>query len=179
MNAIRQDRGRYRLARTVGALGVGAAMFLAGAAQVEAQRPGQPPTVQQMQEMQQRLQRMSDVMGRMQRIQERAQAMEHNMIQQLDRLRSQDRLSETDRLRIRDQERVRDMAHAMSTAAREMRQAMERVRDMAGDQDSPWNREMHQEMERLRENWNGLCEQMEEGLELMERLRERLGQPGS
>ncbi|NNM34197.1 MAG: hypothetical protein HKO53_14070 [Gemmatimonadetes bacterium] len=179
MGAQKGNRKRSAVTRALSVLSFGAALLLVGGIPADAQRPGQSPSVQQMQEMQARLQRMSDVMGRMQHIQERAQAMEHNMIQQLDRLRSQDRLSDQDRLRIRDQERVRDMAHAMSTAAREMRQAMERVRDMAGDQDSPWSREMHQEMERLRENWNGLCDQMEEGLELMERIQERLGQPGT
>ena len=150
-----------------------------GALPATAQHPQEHLAAQHMQEMHERMQRLNDVMGRMQRIHERAQDMEHSVLQQLERLRAQQEISDQDRLRIRDQERVRDMAHAMSTAAREMHQAMERARDLAGDGDAPWNREMHQEMEHLQQNWEGLCDQMEEGLQLMERLRTRLERPGS
>lgn len=175
MKAPMKDRrrwnGRMRMRATIlGAL-VG---ILAIPAMAQAQRPPR----EMSQAMHQRMEMMQDVMQRMQRLQDRAQTMERDMIRDMDRLRSQDQLGDQDRVRLRDQERIRDMAHAMSTAAGQMHQAMARVRDLGADGDAPWNREMQQEMERLREHWEGLCTQMEEGLQIMERLRERLGNPG-
>jgi hypothetical protein len=129
-----------------------------------------------MQRMQEQAMRMQESMQQMQRLQVRAHEIEQQMLQQMERLRQQQMLAEQDRNRLREQERVRDMAHAMSTAAREMVQAMERARDMLGDPGSAWGPEMEQDMIRLREQMEEMAGSMDEGLAILQRLRDRLGQ---
>jgi uncharacterized protein YukE len=134
-----------------------------------------PPRMhQQVQEMHQRTQQLTEVMQRMQRVQQRAHDMEQMMLREMEQLRQREMLQEQDQLRLREQERIRDMAHSMANAAGEMNQAMERFRDLARDSQTLWNRDMERDMERLREHMDQTCVQMEEGLKIMDRLRERL-----
>lgn len=134
-----------------------------------------PHQMAQMQRMQEQAQLMQESMQVMQRLQTRAQEMEQLMAGQIERIREQTTLHEQDRVRLRDQERIRDMAHAVSTAAREMVQAMERARDMLGDPMGPTDPEMHREMERLREQMNLMASPMEESLAILEQMRRRIG----
>lgn len=127
------------------------------------------------QRMQEQAMRMQESMQVMQRLQSRAQDMEQMMARDLERVRQQAMLTEQEQMRIRDQERIRDMAHAISTAAREMVQAMERARDMMGDPMGPMDPEMHQEMERLREQMQLMAGSMDESLAILERMRQRPG----
>lgn len=127
------------------------------------------------QRMQEQAMRMQESMQVMQRLQSRAQEMEQLMAGELQRMREQAVLQEQDHIHMRDQERIRDMAHAISTASREMVQAMERARDMLGDRTGPMDPRMNQEMEHLREQMNMMAGSMEESLAILERMRQRPG----
>ncbi len=136
---------------------------------------GQDPHHAQMQRMQEQVMRMQESMQVMQRLQTRAHEMEQLMAGEIQRLRQQEMLQEQDHLRLREQERIRDMAHAISTAAREMVQTMERARDMMGDPMGPGDPQMEREMERLREQMGVMAGSMEESLGILERMRQRIG----
>jgi hypothetical protein len=130
-----------------------------------------------VQQMHQRTQQLTEVMQRMQRVQQRARDMEQRMLHEMEQLRQREMLHQQDQFRLREQERIRDMAHSMANAAGEMHQAMERFRDLARDNQTLWNQEMERDMERLREHMDQTCLQMEEGLKIMDRLRDRLHKP--
>lgn len=134
-----------------------------------------PHQMARMQQMHEQAMRMHESMQAMQHLQTRAQQMEHMMAGEIERMRERAMLQEDEQHRLREQERIRDMAHAMSTAAREMVQAMERARDMMGDPMGPWDAEMHREMERLREHMDAMAGSMDESLGILERMRERVG----
>jgi hypothetical protein len=137
---------------------------------------------QQLQRMQEQVQRLDQTIQRMTRIQERAQTMEHLMLQDMERLRQQEalRLQEGNQLqmqeRLRQQEQVRVMAQSMAGAAGEMNQAMLSLREMAQNSAANPDREMEQQMERLRLTMQETCNQMDAGLRIMEQLRDRLSQ---
>ena len=157
----------YANRRTVGwaTLLVGLCVLPAGAMgqqRMAQQVPAQQ--MQQMQRMQEQARLLGETMQRMQRIQTQAHEMEQLMIRDMERLRQQSQL----------QERVRDMTHAYSNAAREMNQSMERVRDMLGDPGSNWGPDMEREMLRLREHMDDMAGRMEDGLKIMDRIRDRL-----
>ncbi|MCA9736776.1 MAG: hypothetical protein R3E98_16905 [Gemmatimonadota bacterium] len=167
----------YANRRTVGwaTLLVGLCVLPAGAMgqqRMAQQVPAQQ--MQQMQRMQEQARLLGETMQRMQRIQTQAHEMEQLMIRDMERLRQQSQLQERDLLRLREQERVRDMTHAYSNAAREMNQSMERVRDMLGDPGSNWGPDMEREMLRLREHMDDMAGRMEDGLKIMDRIRDRL-----
>ena len=152
-------------------------VLLAGLAapwSVEAQQPQQQ--MQHMQQMQEQAMRMQESMQQMQRLQARAHEMEQQMLRQMEQLRQQEMLREQDQVRLREQERIRDMAHAMSTAAGFISLAFERARDMLRDPGGAWGPEMQQDMERLRERMNEMAGSMNEGLAILERLRDRISQ---
>ncbi len=157
----------------VRSIGVAVAAFLMPLA-VAGQQTQQ---LQQIQRMQVQAQRLHESMQQMQRVHQRAQTMEHQMVQQIERLRQYEELQVQDRDRLREQERVRDMAHALSSAAREMTQAMERARDMFSDPQAVWTPEAEREMEQLHLRLGQVVAPMEESLTIMERLRERLSAP--
>jgi uncharacterized protein YukE len=55
---------------------------------------------------------------------------------------------------------------------------MEQLRSMIGEPGAGWSPEAEREFERLRLHWEEMARQMEEGLTIMERLRDRIGRPG-
>jgi hypothetical protein len=134
---------------------------------------------QMMQRMQEQARMMGETMRHMEQVRQRWQAMENHTVQAMEQLRQQGRLQAPDAQLLRRQERLRDMAHAMSGAAGEMNRVMERARDMVDDPDTPWGQDAEQEMNRLREHMENMARQMEDGLQIMERLQLRLGAPGS
>jgi hypothetical protein len=141
---------------------------------VAAQVPPNQNAQQQLQRMQEQVQRLNETMQRMTRIQTQAHEVEQLMIRDMERLRQQDNLRLQDQERLRQQEQVRNMANALSGAAGEMNHAMFGLREMAQSSGQPLDREMEQEMERLRLTMQETCNQMESGLRLIERLRDRL-----
>lgn len=68
------------------------------------------------------------------------------------------------------------MAQSMTDGAGEMHRAMEQFRYMLGDPALGWDPEMEREMEQLRQHWEAMADQMEESLQIMDRLRDRLRQ---
>jgi hypothetical protein len=100
--------------------------------------------------------------------------MEQLMLQDMERLHHQEHLQLQEQERLHNQEHVRVMAHALSGAAGEMTQAMIGLRAMAQDAGGSMDREMEQQMEQLHQHLQATCDQMEDGLRIMEQLRDRL-----
>jgi len=157
---------------TLTALAAAVAVGLGGGAPLVAQ----DATLRQQQQMMARLQdqvtRLNETMQRMTQIQQRAQQMERTVMQEMTRLRMQE--GAQDAVMLQNHERLRLMAQATSDGAREMHQAMEQFRDMLGQPNPRWNAEMEREFARLREHWGDVADRMEEGLVIMERLRDRI-----
>lgn len=145
--------------------------------------PAQQAQQQQLQRMQEQVQRLDETMRRMTQVQQRAQEMEQLMLQDMEHVRHQEALQAQEGIRLQTQERlqqqeqVRLMARSMATAADGMSQAMLSLREMVQTRASSWDRDMEQQMERLRLNMQETCTQMEDGLRIMEHLRDRLSQP--
>ena len=156
--------------------------FLGTGSMLQAQVPT-AQQAQQMQRMQEQVQRLDQTIQRMTRIQERAQAMEQLMLQDMERVRQQQQLHVQEgaqlqaQERLRQQEQLRLMAHSTANAAGNMNQAMVSLRQMAQADTPVWDRDMEREMERLRLTMQETCNQMEAGLRIMEQLRDRLSQP--
>ena len=129
---------------------------------------------QQQMMMQQQMQQLSQTMDRMARIQERAQTMEQQMAQAMERLHQNGDAGAMTQERLRNQEHVRTMAQAMNDGAQEMQRAMEQLRNMMGEPGASGNGDMQRDMDQLRQHWNDMAGQMEESLQIMERLRDRL-----
>lgn len=149
------------------------------AAQIPASQQAQQ---QQLQRMQEQVQRLDQTIQRMTQIQQRAQEMEHQVLQDMERMRQQEALHQQESVQLRheeqlrQQEQVRLMARSMASAAGEMTQAMTSLREMAQSRAGSWDRDMEQQMERLRLGMQETCNQMDEGLRIMEHLRDRLSQ---
>ena len=69
------------------------------------------------------------------------------------------------------------MARAMDGAMNEMKQNMQRAREMARTQLFQNDPELQQDMERLRNHWRDMLGKMEEGIGVMERIQKRLHTP--
>jgi hypothetical protein len=151
---------------TLATLGTGTAL--------NAQIPPAQQAQQQQMRMQEQVQRLDETMRRMAQIQERAQNMERLTLQDMERLHHQEHLQVHEQEQLQNQEHMRVMARALSGAAGEMTQAMMGLRTMAQDAGGSMNREMEQQMERLHQHMQATCDQMEDGLRIMEQLRDRL-----
>lgn len=161
--------GRRAVAVTMMAVGVG----LAAGTQVGAQNPAQRvQQEQQMLRLQAQAAQLNEAIKQMARIQERAQLLEQEMARQMTRLQQQEGAQQA--VALRNQERLRTMAQALGEGAREVQRAMEQFRLMIGEPGPGWDAEMEREMIRLRANWEETAQGMEEGLAIMERLRDRL-----
>ena len=130
---------------------------------------------QQMLRLQAQATQLSESMQQMARIQERAQLLERQMAQEMTRLHQQEGAQQA--LMLRNQEHLRTMAQALGEGAGEVHRAMEQFRQMIGEPGPGWDAETERELERLRASWEETAQRMEEGLTIMERLRERLGEP--
>lgn len=118
---------------------------------------------------------LNRTMQRTTQIHERAHRLEQAMVQEMARLRVHE--GAQDGLMLQNQERLRLMAQATSEGAREMHQAMEQFRNMLDQSGPAWDRDTEREFARLRAHWEEMAGRMEEGLGIMERLRERLSRP--
>lgn len=163
--------------RTRRALVFGMALgFLgAGLSVVAAQEPGRMMQEHQQQMMmQQQMQQLSQTMDRMARIQQRAQTMEQQMTQAMARLQQNPDLAAMNQEQLRNQERLHTMAQAMNDGAQQMHRAMEQLRNMMGDPSVSGTGDFQRDMDRLRQHWDDVAGQMEQGLQIMDRLRDRL-----
>lgn len=151
---------------------------LAGAAQAGAQDP--PTRVlqeQQMMRLQAQTMQLNEAIRHMERIRERAQVLEQHLVQEMARLRENPREGAQNSAMLQNQERLRTMVQAVGDGAREVHRAMEQLRLMIGEPGPGWDQETERELARLRVSWEETAQRMEEGLAIMERLRDRLGQP--
>lgn len=165
--------GTRAVAVTMMAVGLGLASGpQARAQQNPAQRVQQE---QQMLRLQAQAAQHNEAIREMARIQERARLLEQEMVREMARLQQQEGAQQAQMLR--SQERLRTMAQALGEGAREVQRAMEQFRLMIGEPGPGWDAEMEREMIRLRVNWEETARGMEEGLAIMERLRDRLSRP--
>lgn len=157
------------LAMALGTLGVGATMSAA-------QEPGRmaQQQQQQMMQMQQQFMHLNQVMERVSLVQQRAHVMEREMARSMERIHQNQELAARSTEQLRNQERIRSMAQSMDDGAQQTHRAMEQLRNMLGDPAIAGNGDMVREMERLRQHWEEIAGQMEEGLQIMDRLRDRL-----
>lgn len=160
--------------RALTAIAVAVGVAFAAGAPLGAQEPaGRMLQQQQVMQHQEQIARMHEVLQRMERIRERAQHLEQQLVQEMTRMRTQEG---PDQARmIQNRERLRVMAFAMSEGARHTHQAMEQLRNMIGEQGAAWDAETESEFQRLRWQWEEMAGRMEEGLTIMERLRNRIG----
>jgi hypothetical protein len=68
------------------------------------------------------------------------------------------------------------MSWALADMAQTTRRNMERTRAVAGDPLFAGDPQMQREMEQLEASWRLMGDELEKGLQSMERLRQRLGQ---
>lgn len=186
---------RIRMRALTAALAVGAAMASPLVAQAQVRQGDQDRLRDRLHQMDQQIQRMDRIRDRihqldrqlgqqMDRVQQqirqrdeehaRAQAQLRNEAQrkQGDQVRDQQRLREQEQLRQHQQ--VREMNWALADMAQYTHRNMERTRAMAGDPVFGGDPELQREMEQLEANWRIMGDELEKGLQSMERMRQRL-----
>ena len=135
-----------------------------------AQRTGQqrpPQTQQQAQQQQQQhvqmMAKMQETVQRMNQLQDRA----HKLAQQAqEQVQDRARMTERERLMLRTSESFEQHAQQLKVVA-------ERTQDMIRSRDFQRDREMQQDMDRLREHLHTMAAQLDDSLQLMERLQLR------
>jgi hypothetical protein len=167
---VMRTKRALALAMMLGALGVGAAT---SAAQ-EPGRMAQQQQQQQMMQMQQQFMHLNQAMERVSFVQQRAHVMEREMARSMERIHQNQELAARNTEQLRNQERLRSMAQSMDDGAQQTHRAMEQLRNMLGDPAVAGDGDMVREMERLRQHWEEIAGQMEEGLQIMDRLHDRL-----
>lgn len=130
--------------------------------------------MEHMQRMQEQARQLTETMRQMATVQERAHQLEQQMVTQMEQFRLRRDLDVQFAERLRQEERLREMAHSMNVGAQEMQRAMEQLRNMLEQSGAPLARDMEQEVERLRNHWEVMAGEMEEGIRLLERLRDRV-----
>ena len=163
------------------AIATAVGVTLAAGAPLGAQEPvGRMLQEQQMQRLQEQVTQMNQAMQHMTQIHERAHRLEQHLVQEMQRLWRHEGVQEgvDQRLQIQNHERLRAMAQSMSEGAQATYRAMEQFRNMVGEPGAGWNAEMERELTRLRLHWEEMAGQMEEGVAIMERLRDRISQSG-
>jgi len=169
---------KHRVMALAAALG----LALAASAPLGAQEPAQRMLREhQMLRVHEQAALMDEAMNRMSRVQERAYRLEQQMIQEMERLWQYRGVQEGDDvpMMLQSHERMRDMAHALGESARQAHRAMLQLREMIREPGASWSPEAEQDLDQLRRHWDDTALQMEGGLTIMERLRERMGTPGT
>lgn len=130
---------------------------------------GRRGTMNQQNPMQQRVMQMDAMMQRMDHLRDRLHMLDQDLTRQRDLLRDQDRIRQHDQLRV--------LCQATDGVVGQLRQNMEQTRTMMANPLFDHDPEMQREMEQLRQHWELMAKQMEDGVGIMERLRERLRTP--
>jgi hypothetical protein len=165
------------------AVAMAVGLTLAGAP-VRGQDPGR---VLQQQQQQQQVLRLHEQMAHMNRtmqhmaqIQERAHQLEQQLNRQMAQLWRHEGVQEgvNQQFQIQQHERLRAMVQATNEGAQLTYRAIEQFRAMVGEPGAVWSPEAEREITRLRLHWEEMAGQMEQGLAIMERLRDRIGDPG-
>ncbi|MDP2499034.1 MAG: hypothetical protein Q8W44_13740 [Candidatus Palauibacterales bacterium] len=163
--------------RTAAVAAVSAAFLVAFPATVTAQGgKGQQQAQKQQQMMQQQMQHMQQMRQHARQLQDRCTQMDRQLEQQMDRLR--DRSMDQDRLqdRLRQHQQLRDMTQSTGDMLRHMNRNGERLRMMMGDRAFQGDQQMQRHMEQLQNRWREMLENADESVQIMERIRNRLGQ---
>lgn len=164
------------------AVAMAVGVTLAAGAPLGAQDPGRVLQQQQQQQvlrLQEQTAHMNQAMQRMAQIQERAHQLEQQLTREMAQLWRHEGVQEgvNQQLQIQQHERLRAMVQATNEGAQLAYRAMEQFRAMVGEPGAAWNVEAERELVRLRLHWEEIAGQMEQGLAVMERLRDRLGAP--
>lgn len=134
----------------------------------QGQQHGQMQRQQAMQRMQEHMSQMAQQMSQ---IQERLQAMEQRLQSAL-----QGQMGEQMSQQQRQQHtHMHDVAASMRAMAQEIQGTMMQVRDLAQDPAMHQDGAMREEMERLRENLQGIVENLTAGTEALEQIQQRAG----
>ena len=166
------------------AIAMAVGVMLAAGAPLGAQDPGrmlqQQQQKQQVLRLQEQMAQMNQTMQRMAQVQERAHQLEQQLNRQMAQLSRYEGVEEgvNQQLQIQQHERLRAMVQATNEGARLAYRAMEQFRSMVGEPGAAWDPEAQQELMRLRLHWEEMAGQLEHGLAIMERLRDRIGHPG-
>ena len=107
-------------------------------------------------------------------MEQRMQAMEQHMQQRM----QGDMQRQMSEQLMRQQRHMHELAGSMRQMTGQMRATMMQVRELARDPAMHEDGAMQQEMERLREHMQGMVEELDAGVQVMERLQQRTDQPG-
>ena len=170
----------HRIVAAAMAMGV----TLTAGAPLGAQDPGRMLQQQQQQQLlriQEQMAHMNQAMQHMAQIQERAHVLEQQVSRRMEQLWLHEGVEEgvSQQLQLQQHERLRAMVQATNEGAQLASRAMEQFRSMVGEPRAAWSPEAERELVRLRLHFETMASQMEEGLAIMERLRDRLGVPGA
>jgi uncharacterized protein YukE len=143
-----------------------------------AQRPGQaqpgtgtpraPGMQQHTQQQQQQLARLQEMTHRMERLHDRA-------------LRLSQQLAQDQRhTHMREQRQLlHQFSESVGTHVQEMQRSADRVRQMIHDPAFAQDRDMQRDCDRLREHLHRMTTDLEDMVQIMERMQKRLGPPPS
>lgn len=184
---------RTRMRAALASLAVGAALAtpMIGEAQVRQQDRMRDRIVQ----MDQQIQRMDRIRDRihqldqqlaqqMDRVQQRIRDRDQQYAQQQEQLQTQAQKQQAeqarDQQRLREQEQMRqhqelrEMNWAMADMAQYTHRNMARTRAMMGDPLFANDPQLQREMEQLQNSWRIMGDELEKGLQSMERMQQRL-----
>lgn len=142
------------------------ALLTTGASSVAAQqRPqGQQQAQQAAMQQQQQQQAMQAMVERMNRLVDRANLMSQHVAQQLQQ-----------RGQVRDQDRaLQQLCDSYGDMARQMQQSMDRIHQLTQDPTWQADPDMQRDMDRLREHVGTMADQLDEALNIMDRVTQRL-----
>lgn len=156
-----------------GRMGVAGLVFsFAVATGLEAQDPASmqhQQQMEQMQRMQEHARQLTEAMHQMTTVQERAHRLEQQILHEMEQDRMRRDLDMHAAERLRQEERLREMARSMNAGAEEMHRAMEQLRNMLEQSGASIDGDVDREVERLRNHWELMVGEMEEGVRLLER----------
>lgn len=156
---------------------VALAALLLGAMPAQAQRTAPPPRPAAQQQQTQRLQQqLMQMQQHMQQLRERIQVVDQDLDRTMDRIRDRDQLRDQDRDRLRDYQALRELCNDLGATARQVEQNADRLRETTQNRLFQDDAQLRREAERLRERYRNMAHEMEQSVQALERMQNRLGQ---
>lgn len=152
-------------------VGLALLVALGAAGPVLAQDPAPPAEEERARAMQEHVERANELMDRMHAASEKGHHLHREMGEHGHRMREQ-RHAEPEMML--HHERMRDMARDLGSAAANVAWATEEMRDLLMDMEDLEETGVEEEAERMLENLEEIAERIEDGLDTMERVRERM-----
>lgn len=156
------------------------AALLVGAMPVPAQQtaPQQTrrPAAQQQQQTQRLQQQLMQMQQHMQQLRERIQVVDQDLDRTMDRIQDRDQLRDQDRDRLRDYQALRALCTDLGATAQQMEQNANRLRETTQSRVFQDDAALRREAERLRERYRDMAHEMDESVQALERMQNRLGQ---